>query len=326
MMVTMNYELTIFKNQFDNKTHKRVSLPTWDKFVELLHGLSQQKGEKGGRNSSPLISPAMFATDTTRSNKNTLYWGNWCCVDVDDHNYPTTSLVDLEDAIREDFGHLDYVVYSTASSRAPTHSKDEENFPKFRIVFRLDEQVENERIKAFWFALNTELGEIGDPQTKDLARMYYVPAQYPNAWSFFFTNSGDALNVSELIAKHPYVEKTGNSFFDRLPPEMQKAVIEHRKSILNNTDYNWSSYRDCPFWPRRLGAEYQQITGSGWYTKMYQIMVAVAGNAVKKGYPITAQEIANMCKEFDNETGNWYNNRPLTVEADRALEYIYRNG
>lgn len=68
------YELTIFKNQFDNKTHKRVSMKTWDDFVDLLYGLSKQKGEKGGSNSSPLISPAVFENGSTRSNKTTNYW------------------------------------------------------------------------------------------------------------------------------------------------------------------------------------------------------------------------------------------------------------
>ena len=69
----MNYELTIFKNQFDNKTHKRVSLDSWEKFVELLRGLSLQKGQKGGNNSSVLITPAVFENGTTRANRNTLY-------------------------------------------------------------------------------------------------------------------------------------------------------------------------------------------------------------------------------------------------------------
>ena len=58
---------------------------------------------------------------------------------------------------------------------------------------------------------------------------------------------------------------------------------------------------------------------------MYAIMIAIAGRAYDKGYPITAQQIADLCKEFDTDTGNWYNNRPLTVEADRALEYVYRS-
>lgn len=312
----MNYEFTIFKNQFDNKTHRRFSLDTWEKFVGMLHDLYQKEGQKGGNNSSPLISPAVFEVGSTRSNKSTDYWGGWCCVDVDDHNFPN-DVGHLETHLRDLYGRYDYVVYNTASSR--------DDHLKFRIVFRTDERVEQGRIRGFYFSLNTELGEIGDPQTKDLARMYYVPAQYPNAKSFFFSNQGEPLNVSELMAKHPYVEKTGNSFLDRLPPEMQKQIIAYRKNSLNNTDYHWTSYNDCPFWPKSLAAEYMQISGTGWYHKMYQIMVAVAGRAVEKGYPITASQISDMCKQFDSETGNWYENRPLTVEADRALEFIYRN-
>ena len=314
----MKYEFTIFKSQFDNKTHKTMDFGSWDRFVDLLYKLSEKEGQKGGNNSSPLITPAVFQAGSTRSNKSTLRWGGWCAVDVDDHVFPH-DVLSLKETLIEQFSDYDFVVYSTASSR--------DDYLKFRIVFRLDEEVEHERIKPFWYALNTELGEIGDPQTKDMARMYYVPAVYPNAKNFIFRHDGGSpLNTSELIAKHPYVEKTGNSFLDRLPPEMQRQIIEHRKNQLNNTDINWVSYRDCPFWPRKLGAEYQSITGTGWYHKMYQIMIAIAGRAYEKGYPITANQIADMCKEFDRETGNWYENRPLTVEADRALEYIYRNG
>ncbi len=314
----MNYELTIFKSQFDNKTHRTMSLKSWDKFVELLYGLSQTKGEKGGRNSSPLITPAVFEADSTRSNKSTLYWGGWCAVDVDNHNF-TNDLDSLRGELIDRFRDLDFICYSTASSR--------DQYLKFRIVFRLSETIERDTIKSFWYALNTEIGEIGDPQTKDLARMYYVPAIYPSSTNFFFSHlGGNPINVGELIARHPYVQKTGNSFLDRLPPEMQKAVVEHRKNSLNNTNFNWTSYRDCPFWPKRLGIEYQTISETGWYAKMYAIMIAIAGSAVSRGYPISSNQISRLCEEFDKETGNWYENRPLSVEADRALEYVYRNG
>lgn len=313
------YELTVFKNQFDNKTHRRTTFLNWTDFVVCLRDSYTKPGEKGGPNSSPLLTPAVFDVGATRSNKSVLYWSSWCCVDVDD---PIDGCLDTESLrtwLQRRYGQYDYVVYNTAGCRR-------DNL-KFRIIFRLDEKVENARIKPFWHALNTELGDLGDPQTKDLARMYYAPAQYPDAYSFFMVNSGDSpLNVSELIAKHPYHEKKGNTFFDNLSTEMQQAVIQHRKGCLNNTDYRWSSYRDCPFWPRKLGAEYQQITGTGWYGKMYKIMIAIAGNAYSKGYPITAKQIADLCREFDIDTGNWYENRPLTAEADRALEYIYRNG
>lgn len=318
----MNYELTIFRNQFDNKTHRTMSFGDWQDFVDLLFGLSQKRGQKGGgNNSSPLISPAVYTKGTTRSNQNVVRWGGWAAVDVDDYSLdnPVSGLgLTVKDDINLRFGSYDYICYSTASSKVDA--------PKFRLVFRLDQHVGADRIRHFWHALNTELDDIGDKQTKDLSRMYYVPAIYPNAHNFIFRNHGDPIAVDSLLDKHPYTERTGNSFLDRLPPELQKAVVEHRKKSLHNTSIRWSSYQDCPYWPRMLAVEYQQINGTGWYHKMYQIMVALAGNAVKNGYPITAIQIAELCRQFDKDTGNWYNNRPLDKEADRALEYIYRNG
>ena len=118
---------------------------------------------------------------------------------------------------------------------------------------------------------------------------------------------------------------TLNNFFDRLPEELQKQIVEHRKNKLDNTDIHWTSYKDCPFFPRKLEQEYRFISKTGWYRKMYQIMVAIAGNAVKRNYPITAAEIARLCREFDSETGNWYENRPLDREADGAIEFVYKN-
>ncbi len=76
---------------------------------------------------------------------------------------------------------------------------------------------------------------------------------------------------------------------------------------------------------KRQVEEYEAITGGGWYYKMYQIMVSTASNAMKRGYPITAQEIAYICRDLDNNTGMWYGSRDLNKEADRAIEYIFRS-
>ena len=321
----MKYSLTIFKNTFDNKTHRSMEVDSWDAFEGLLYGMSRKEGEKGGNNSAPLISPSRYIKDTTRSNKNVVSWGRWACLDVDDfrmdrneHSDTSDVVATLEKELEERFGEYYYVCYSTASST--------EEQPKFRLVFPLTKEVVVKDLPHFWFAMNKEFKELGDEQTKDVSRMYYVPAIYPNAYNFIFTNKGVIIDPEMLMEKHSYVEKKGDTFLDRLPPELQKAVLEHRKSLLNNTDISWTTYRDCPFWPKHLAVEYQRITGTGWYHKMYQIMVAIAGSAVKRSYPITAQQIAELCKQFDMENGNWYDNRPLDKEADRALEYIYRNG
>jgi len=304
---------TIFKSLFDNKTQGRFDLANFDAFERVLYELSEVK--RKDKKDASLMSPATYLPDTTRKNDNVVEWGRWCCVDIDDY----TPEGKLEDDLLKRFGTYRFVCYSTASSTIDQ--------PKFRLVFPLTTTVDRDKIKHFWFALNTELGDLADKQTKDLSRMYYIPATYAGAHNFIFSNKdGDNIDPAELMFKHEYHQKSNlNNFFDRLPEAIQEQIIEHRKSKLDNTNINWTSYRDCPFFPKKLEAEYRLINNTGWYHKMYQIMVAIAGNAIKRDYPITAAEISKMCRELDMETGNWYESRPLDKEADRALEYVYKN-
>jgi hypothetical protein len=309
----MNYSLTIFKSLFDNKTHKRMDFESWKEFEDLLYKLSEVK--RKDKKSAQLISPAVYLPETTRANKNVTEWGGWAAVDVDDHEFKGNLKNELDGMV----GNWNYVCYSTASSRSDS--------PKFRLVFPLRARIGKDNIKHFWFALQSKLGNIGDRQTKDLSRMYYIPGQYLGANNFIFTGGGsEFIDPYALMKLYPYAEKHhSSSFIDRLPEEMQKQIIEHRRSKLENTNFNWSSYRDCPFFPKKLEAEYRIISNTGWYHKMYQIMVAIASSAIKKEYPITAAEISQLCRELDQETGNWYANRPMDTEADRALEFVYKN-
>ena len=307
----MNYSLTLFKSIFDNKTEKRMNFTSYHQFERLLFDLAQQKRED--KKSAPLISPATYKENTTRANDNVLGWAGWTAVDVDEHVFDGN----LEQELLDRYGKWNHVVYSTASSTR--------EHPKFRIVFPLTIHVPKEKIKHFWFALNKELGDIGDPQTKDLSRMYYVPGKYKDAYNFIFNNfNGVDMNPYEIMSKHDYVERSG-SLIDNLPKEIRKQVLAHRKSEMTNTNVSWSNYRDCPFVNKKLVKEYNEITDTGWYTKMYSIMVSIAGNAIRKKYPITAQEITTLCKEIDYENGNWYKSRPFDKEADRAIEFVYGN-
>ena len=68
----MKYEFTIFKSQFDNKTHKTMDFGSWDRFVDLLYKLSEE-GQKGGNN-SVLLLLLLFFKPSTRS-INLLYVG-----------------------------------------------------------------------------------------------------------------------------------------------------------------------------------------------------------------------------------------------------------
>lgn len=307
------YSLTIFKNVYDNKTHRRMDFSSWDQLEELFYKLSEQPFES--KKDAYLISPAIYQEGTTRSNKNVIEWAGWAAVDVDDHVFEGN----LEQELKEKYGNYYFICYSTASST--------ERQPKFRLVFPLKKGVKSDRIKHFWFSLNAELSGIADAQTKDLSRMYYIPGSYTGASSFIFTNRGVSIDPDELMRKHPYVGKTsGNSFLDKLPEELQKAVIQHRKQTLPNKDkYKWSGLYDCPFVNKQMIAEYKTINETGWYHKMYQFMVSLAFNAIRNGYPITDFEIEQLTRELDRETGNWYEKRPIKLEANSALNYAYKN-
>lgn len=311
-MTTPEISLTLFKSIYDNKTNKRVDLKDFEEFDDLLLELS--KIERKGKRDACLISPATYKPETTRANKNVVDWRGWAAIDVDDFKIDG----DVEKSLYNRFGKYRFICYSTASS---TH-----DHLKFRVVFRLTEYVAADKIKAFWYALNREIGELGDIQTKDLSRMYYIPALYAGAYNFYISNNGDqSIDPNELIQKHPYAQKANLTFLEKLPDSVREEVLKYRMSKLTNTSVSWTNYRDCPFFPKNLALEYMTISTTGWYHKMYQIMVATAGNAIKNEYPITSQEIAQLCRQLDQETGNWYENRPLEQEADRALEYVYSN-
>ena len=309
----MTYSIKIFKNRYDNKTHRRIDLESWDQLVKMFYKIAERPLK--GKLDAELISPAIYEAGSTRANKNVLGWAGWAAVDVDDWHFEG----DLKDELGDRFPTWAYICYSTASSTA--------DHPKFRLIFKLTRPIGNSEIKHFWFALQSVMDDAGDKQCKDLSRMYYVPASYDNSNNFIWHSDGLAIDVDGLLKQYQYTEKrNANNFLDRLPDAFREQVIEHRKSALDNTDIYWSGYSDCPFWPRKLATDYMTISGTGWYTKMYQIMIALAGNAIKNKYPITANQIADLCKQFALATGNWYDNRPLEKEANNALEYAYRNG
>ena len=303
------YSLTIFKNRYDNKTHRRMDFDNWSEFKNLFYQLS--KKPLASKEEANLISPATYQPDTTRKNVNVVDWGGWCAVDVDEHNFKGDLKNELDN-------RYTYICYSTAAV--------EKVFQSFVWCSHLREELDR--------SLSNISGSHSTPNSIRLEtnklKIYHECIislkSYTGRFNFIFDNVGVDIDPEELMFKHPYAEKSNlNNFFDRLPEDIKQEYLKHKKQRLDNTDVHWTSYHDCPFFPKKLGSEYRMITNTGWYHKMYQIMVAIAGNAIKKQYPITAQEISKLCRELDMETGNWYENRPLDKEADRALEYVYRN-
>jgi len=307
------FELTVFESAFDIKTHRKVRLDSWDDFTNMLRSLSEKPGYKPKKGDwtpgSSLISPAVYNEGATRNNKGVLKWGCWAALDVDD--YEGT----FEDALAR-YSDYQYICYSTASST--------KEHPKFRVVFQLKRDVKSDKIKHFWFAINTQFNEMGDAQTKDLSRMYYVPAVYPGAYNFFITYEGEIIDPDTLMMKYPWSDNTKLSFYDRLPDAVKDELLNRRKDQMTNNNIRWTDYKDCPFVSKKMVIQYALLT-NGWYHMMYRIMVSIAMSAINKKYPISSKEISTLCKGIDMDNGHWYKDRPIEIEADRAIEYAYKN-
>jgi hypothetical protein len=310
-------QFTAFRSIFDNKTHRVKSFDDWDAFGKALlqmskiEGYKPKKGEKFPSNASPLISPAIYKANTTRSNDNVEKWSRWAALDIDDIDDT------LENTLRI-FQNYDFYCYSSASSR-----KDN---PKFRVVLHLTDEVPADKIKHFWYALNKEFTGLIDPQTKDKSRMYYVPAIYPNAYNFIFKNEGAMVNPQTFMLRHDYVDDK-KDFINKLPQNIQRALIKKKMDSLNNYNITWTSYRDCPFVNKKMLAKYQSIAGTdgtGRYSFIYNMMLNIAGNAIHRKYPITPKEIAALAREIDRDNGKRYSKRPLELEAERALDFALK--
>ena len=319
------YSMTVFKSPrwwekeqryvYDNKTHRRLDFDSWERLEKFFYKLSER--ELNGKQEAELITPAVFKADSPRRNVNVLAWAGWCAVDVDDAEIEG----DVNAFVSQLAGSWRYVCYSTASSK-----RDK---PKFRLIFNLDRAIPMAEIKHFWFALQSHLDERGDKQCKDLCRMYYVPAQYSESYNFIFSGGTDPVSVDYLLARYPYViGKSSQSFVDRLPDAWKEHVLEHRKSALDNTSVTWTDYNDCPFVNKQIVNEFKSISGvdgTGRYRMVYKIMISIAGNAIKNNYPITVDQLVELIRQLDRDTTRKYENRPLDIEANNAIEFAYRN-
>lgn len=293
---------------FDNNTGKTVEFSQWSGFIIWLLKLYQtptikpKKGEFIRFYHAPLISPAIYEKETTRANANVIRWSKWAILDIDEYHGEITDA----------FLGYQGIIYNT-----PSCKKDNLHF---RLILELTREVTSEEFSQFWYALKKEF-EIGDEQTKDMARMFYIPGQYPDAYSFFKTNNGNILDPDVIINKHPMPVSEHRSLLDYFGEDFQKEYLKNNL----NADIKWTSYKDCPFINKELIIEYKTLTGTGWYHKLYQIMVSIASRAMLMGYPITSSEIETLIRELDSDTGNWYKTRPILKEAERAIQFAVTN-
>ena len=163
---------------------------SWSQLKELL--LFHEENEV--KSAGALWSPVTYYENTTRGNKNVRFVES-LVVDLDGSSFESARLDGLE-----------WFAYSTYS-----HRLDD---PHYHLVLPLAERVPAGLWRAVWLEMVERLNLPADPQTKDPARLFYLPQHAPDAPFEFHEGSGVLLDTSfdwdEVHSSQPVVRQARN--------------------------------------------------------------------------------------------------------------------
>ena len=145
---------------------------SWVQLKELLSFHEENPVKQAGA----LWSPVEYDLGTTRGNRNVRFV-EALVVDMDSEAFDNARLDGLE-----------WFAYSTYS-----HRLDD---PHYHLVLPLAEKVPASLWRVVWAELHDRIGLVGDPQTKDPARIFYLPQHAPDAIFEFHEGHGALLDSS----------------------------------------------------------------------------------------------------------------------------------
>jgi putative DNA primase/helicase len=144
---------------------------SWEQLRELLAFHEENAVKTDGA----LWSPVEYYQSTTRGNRNVRFI-EALVVDMDGESFREARLDGLE-----------WFAYSTYSHR--------DDDPHYHLVLPLAERVPASLWRAVWQGLHERLNLVGDPQTKDPARLFYLPQHAPGETFEFHEGSGVLLDT-----------------------------------------------------------------------------------------------------------------------------------
>ena len=150
---------------------------SWEQLSTLLM-VSKQNKVKERR---ALWSPVIYTPGTTRGNAN-VHAVTCLVIDMDDEAFDHARLEGLE-----------YHAYTTWS-----HSPNE---PHWHLVLPLKQPVAADRWPRVWSLLHEKVNIVGDPATKDPARIFYLPQHRPDTFPARLIQHGERLDpeVTEIL-------------------------------------------------------------------------------------------------------------------------------
>lgn len=170
------FEISKFYNEKDIKP--KTAFLSWDECCEHLSA-HQKRRDKFG---APCWSPCIYSSGTTRKKENVIRI-SMAVIDVD-NGHSVDSLIQL-------IHGYTYLIHSSFS-----HTKD---MPKYRVILPLSQTIDAAEWPLAWSRINSWLGGINDPATKDASRLYYMPVcPLDSQDAFVSTGIGKLLDVSYL--------------------------------------------------------------------------------------------------------------------------------
>jgi hypothetical protein len=287
---------------------------SFPKFAECLskyYAVERPACEDHKKYQTPLISPAVFKAGTNRANINVECWGSVIGLDMDSG----AMTVDEAGAVMQEFAS-DYAIYTTTKSTV--------EHQRYRIFAPLDRDVEAADVPKFWRGLSELFSGMIDPQTKDLARMYYVPATWlPDSANgcpynrFEAVTEGRTLMVDDIMAMVPADAVIAAPVFAKPTTELEGSWKPTNPLIRQ-------LYLNGLVTPK-IEADYRKVQKGDHHQGLFKFMVAVGFEAKRRNYPLTIAELIDLAKQIDST--NTIKTNPnrwqrMDYEASRALGFV----
>lgn len=210
---------------------------SWEQLKELLSFHEENPVKQAGA----LWSPVEYDLGTTRGNRNVRFV-EALVVDMDGEAFDEARLDGLE-----------WFAYSTYS-----HRLDD---PHYHLVLPLAEKVPASLWRVVWQELHDRIGLDGDPQTKDPARIFYLPQHAPSEAFEFHEGHGVLLDSSFRLDVEPVANPVSLRSKQVRQPRQRRAGAE----ILDKAW--WSAPVDISRW--------DGLSGKALYAAMLDEFVAL---------------------------------------------------
>ena len=307
---------SVFWNKLKNEP---VRYPTtWPDFVSLMGEMARiprDPVEKDGVRDhdrwlvwpkAPAICPAEYPEGALRRKVNVRRW-HWFGADID-NDQGDDAYVGFSDmqAILEDLG-LAYVLHTTTKSRP---GRD-----RYRLLMPLERPIEVGEFSAAWNSTYQFFGRIFDASTHDPSRLLFAPAAWDGSNVQFASGDGSAFDVDVAMAEFPPKVTTQPAAIG-VDPNLSTRVRDLARDCARTT---WTGPLTgvLAFLTPKMEQDFRTSPEGG---RLMRLMTQIAMNAISKGYPISATELAFVAENFDRMTTGKMRHGVLR-EAERALAF-----